>query len=138
MEKQKRRNNDLVLILTISFCVVLMILTFFIQQKKNHIKEAKKLPFYNVQLEFVNDGSYENQTNTSFMILTAAVTVKDHKITDIKIIENKGSYGQKIESMIPLMIEKNTSRVTVPDGDELGGLVLISCVDGALKKGLTE
>lgn len=135
MKNQKHNGNDLVKVISIFFCIVLMIFTFFTQQKKRHYNEAKILPFLNVQLENVADGRYENTTVTSFMQLTVLVTVKDHQLTAIKIIENKGSRGQKIESMIPLMLEKNTAIVSVPKGDEIGGLVFISCVDGALAKG---
>lgn len=138
MEKRNHNATDLTRILLIVFCGVLLITSFFIQQKKRHINEAKKLPFSNTNLELVDDGTYENTTNTSFMRLSLAVTVKDHKFTEIKIIENKGSRGKKADEIIANIIESNKVINSLVDGDEIGNLVFISCVDGALKKGISR
>ena len=120
MEKRNHNTAELIKIFLICLCVVLFIAPFFIQQKKRHINEAKKLPFTNTNLELVEDGTYENSTFTSFMHLSLEVTVKNHQLFQIKVIEN----NKVVNSLV--------------EGDEIGNLVFISCVDGALRKGIKK
>lgn len=136
MKKDKKYISDLPKILLIVFCIVLFIVSYFIRQKKNHINEAKKLPFSNTNIELVEDGTYENSTITTFMHLTLQVTVQDKKIKNINVIENEGAHGKKEKQIIENMISNNKVVTPLVDGDELGNLVFISCVDGALKKGV--
>lgn len=138
MEKQNHNTAELIKIFLICLCVVLFIASFFIQQKKRHINEAKKLPFTNTNLELVEDGTYENSTFTSFMHLSLEVTVKNHQLFQIKVIENKGSQGKKAGEIIAAMIENNKVVNSLVEGDEIGNLVFISCVDGALRKGIKK
>ena len=86
MEKRNHNTAELIKIFLICLCVVLFIASFFIQQKKRHINEAKKLPFTNTNLELVEDGTYENSTFTSFMHLSLEVTVKNHQLFQIQIL----------------------------------------------------
>ena len=57
------------------------------------------------------------------------------KITKIDIIENEGSYGQKVAPIIDEMILQNQSVVTAIKGDEIASILFIICVDDALKNG---
>ena len=122
----------------IVFCGILLFISFLQNKQKQNLEEAKKLPFYNTKLEEVSDGTFSGKTTTSFMHLQLDVTVKNHSITDIKIIENKGSYGQKSAQIIQSMIKENKTVVPLIKGDETGSLVFISCVDDALQKGLNR
>lgn len=122
----------------IVFCVVMMIFAFFIGQNKKKLKEAKRLPFSNTSLELVEDGTYTAKTYTSFMHLELSVTVDNHKLTKIEVLENLGSKGQKAEEIIDRMISQNKVVVDLVEKDELGSLVFISCVDTAIKKGVPE
>lgn len=125
-------------VIIISCCALMMIFSFFISRKKNTLKEAKKLPFYNTQLENVADGIYEQTTNTSFMHLTLDVTVKDHKLTKIDIVKNEGSAGKKVEEITEKMIAENKVIVDLINGEEVASLVFLSCVDGAISQGVID
>ena len=72
------------------------------------------------------------------MHVQLSVTVQNHTITDIKIIENKGSYGQKAKQIVQSMLEENKTVVPLIKGDEIGSLVFISCADNALQNGLEK
>ena len=98
--------------------------------------ETKKLPFLNTPLEKVADGTYEGKTYTSFLHLQVEVTVKNHTLTDIQLIENKGSKGHLLDKMVQKMLEQNKVVVQPESKDKLASLVLISCVDSAINKGL--
>lgn len=122
----------------IIFCLVMVMFSFFIRRKRADLNEAKQLPFFNTQVEKVQDGTYENQTKTSFMHLKIEVTVLNNQITKIVILENEGSRGKNVEPVIDSMISLNKAVVPLVDGEEIASLVFISCVDGALQKGLID
>ncbi|MCR5436662.1 MAG: hypothetical protein K6E97_06330 [Treponema sp.] len=120
------------------FCVFLIFISFLQNKQKRNLDEAKKLPFYNTSLEKVHDGTFTGKITTSFMHVQLSVTVQNHTITDIKIIENKGSYGQKAKQIVQSMLKENKTVVPLIKGDEIGSLVFISCADNALQNGLEK
>ncbi|MCR4735893.1 MAG: hypothetical protein K5829_12915 [Treponema sp.] len=119
----------------IALCIVLMFVSYMQHKKRKQLQEAASLPFYGISVDAVNDGTYTGETFTSFMHLQLNVTVADHKITDIQILQNEGSRGQNIAPIAEKIIQENKSVVTAIKGEEIASLVFISCVDDALKKG---
>ena len=108
------------------------------RRTRNYYKQAAKLPFYNVQVQDVPDGTYRGKVYTNFMHVQLDVTVNDGKLTAIEIVENEGAYGKKVAPIIDEMIEQNTSVVTAVKGEELASIVFVACVDDALYQGLSD
>ena len=77
----------------IVICIILSLIMYSQRRTRNHFKQAAKLPFYNIQVEDVLDGTYRGKVYTSFMHVQLDVTVLDHKLTRIDIIENEGAYS---------------------------------------------
>ncbi|MCR4952952.1 MAG: hypothetical protein K6A43_02660 [Treponema sp.] len=122
----------------IVLCIILMFASYMQHKKRKHLQEAASLPFYGISVEDVYDGTYIGETFTSFMHVQLQVTVQNHKITDIQVLENEGSRGQKVEPILERIIAENKSVVPAEKGEEIASLVFISCVDDALKKGIQE
>ena len=122
----------------IVICVILTFIMYQQRRTRSYYKQAAKLPFYNVQPEQVEDGTYRGKMYTRFLHAQVDVTVADHKLTKIEIVENEGSFGKKIEPLFDKMIEQNTSVVEAVEGEELASIVFIACVDDALKKGTPD
>lgn len=111
---------------------------YLISKQKKRTLEVKNLPFFNVKLEDVEDGIYHNKTETSFMIVELEVVVENHQFKDIKILESEGVDCESAKPIVQEMIKQNKSVVPAIKGAELGSLVYISCVDGALHNSLLE
>ena len=118
--------------------VFVMFCSYLIVRHKSQVQEAKNLPFYNTPLEAVADGTYYGKTYTKFLHVQLEVTVQNHQLKEIKIIENKGSQGQKVQPIIQEMIKQNKVVVPAIKGEELASLVFISCVDTALHSGISQ
>lgn len=138
MSKKSILEIPTIKLLMIFIVVALLFMNYMNTRKKNHFKEAASLPFYKVSPSEVDDGIYQGKVYTTFQHMQLSVTVKNHQISDIQIIENKGQYGQKLEAVISEMIAKNSSVVPAIKGDELGCIVAVSCVDDALNNGKKE
>ena len=105
--------------------VCLMAGGYLIARRKMRFREAASLPFYKIELSQVNDGMYEGKTYTSFLHLQLKVTVEDHNIKSIDVLENEGIDGETARPIIQKMIEQNSIVVPAIKGAELGSLVYI-------------
>lgn len=105
---------------------------FLISKRKARTAEAAHLPFYNVKLQDVEDGNYHGETETSFMQVELEIVVENHQFKDIKIIKSEGVDCESAKPIVQEMIKQNKTVVPAIKGAELGSLVYISCVDGAL------
>ena len=130
--------NKIIQTVLIIICIALTFVMYMQHRKRNYYKQAAQLPFYNVQPADVADGIYRGKVYTNFMHVQLDVTVADHKLTKIEIIENEGAYGKKVAPIIDRMIAQNTSVVQAVDGEELASIVFVACVDDALVKGLPQ
>ena len=112
--------------------VCLMAGGWYIARKKARFKEAASLPFYKIELSQIADGEYEGQTMTSFLHLRLLVTIENHQLNNIEVLENDGLDGETAKPIIQEMIKQNKVVVPAIKGAELGSLVYISCVSTAL------
>ena len=112
--------------------ICLMAGGYLIARRKMRFREAASLPFYKIELSQINDGTYEGKTYTSFLHLQLNVTVEDHKLKSIDVLENEGIDAETARPIIQKMIEQNAVVVPAVKGAELGSLVYISCVSCAL------
>ncbi len=131
----KRNWNVYAKILAVVAVLFLMAGGWLIARRKANITEAAKLPFYNVDLSEVEDGEYYGKTYTTFLHLQLKVFVQNHTITNIEVIEAEGIDSETAKPILKEMINQNKVVVPAIKGAELGSLVYISCVDGALYAG---
>ncbi|MCR5188655.1 MAG: hypothetical protein K6C97_06940 [Treponema sp.] len=122
-------------VLAVVALLLLMAGGWLIARRKAQITEASKLPFYNVQISELADGQYFGKTYTSFLHLQLKVTIENHAIKDIEVIESEGIDSETAKPILQDMIAQNKVVVKAIKGAELGSLVYISCVDGALYNG---
>lgn len=131
----KRNWNAYAKILAVIAVLFLMAGGWILARRRANITEAAKLPFYNVELSEVEDGEYYGKTYTSFLHLQLKVFVQNHTITNIEVIESEGIDSETAKPILLDMIAQNKVVVKAIKGAELGSLVYISCVDGALYNG---
>lgn len=131
----KKNWNVYAKILAVIAVLFLMAGGWLLARRRANITEAAKLPFYNVELSEVEDGEYYGKTYTSFLHLQLKVFVQNHTITNIEVIESEGIDSETAKPILQDMIAQNKVVVKAIKGAELGSLVYISCVDGALYNG---
>lgn len=114
--------------------IVIMMITLFVQVGK----EMKELNYAKVNMEEVEDGTYEGIAKTSVAQATVEVTVADKKIRDIKLIRHNNGLGAKAEVIIQDMIADNTYEVDGVSGATMSSEVIKSAVSDALAKGVVK
>lgn len=132
IQVKRNKKSDISSVLMLLALICLMAGGWYIARKKARLREASSLPFYKVELSQLADGEYEGQTYTSFLHLKLKVTVENHQLKNIEVLENDGLDGETAKPIIEEMIKQNKIVVPAIKGAELGSLVYISCVSTAL------
>lgn len=136
-------DNTYTKILLGATCVVLLIMLFMQRTTRQQFKEVQSLPFHNTQMEVVQDGTYKNALFTSFLKVEVEVTVQNHTIKDIKILNQQGAQEGELEEYAKEMVSANSSDIPmskVKNARDINfpKIVFISCVDSALYMGVDE
>lgn len=122
MAKSVRKKGCLTVFLAVSAILVIMaVITFLSMGKK--METYKGFDFTKLDLSNIEDGTYTGSEDGKLVKVTVKVTVKDHKITGIDIIEHQNGKGQPAEAITKDIIEKNS-----PDVDAISGATLSSNV----------
>ncbi len=132
MKKNKR--NDFSKFLMLAALIILMAGGYIVNRKKLQLREAVNLPYYKVELSEIEDGIYTGKAETSFLHLELEITVENHQIKDIKVLQNDGIDGEKARPIIDEMIAQNKIVVPAIKGAERGSLVYVSCASNALAR----
>ncbi len=75
------------------------------------------------------------EEETFLVKVSVEVTVKNHRITDICLLRHENGKGYIAESMIPEMLEKNTSEVDTVSGATMSSKTIKAALRNALAKG---
>ena len=129
---KKNKMIDLSKFLMLGALVILMAGGYMVNRKKLQLREAANLPYYKIELSEIEDGIYKGKTETSFLHLELEIQVEDHKIKDIRVLQNDGIDGEKARPIISEMIAQNKIVVPAIKGAERGSLVYVSCASTAL------
>ena len=132
MAKSKKTDYSKYLMIVALIC--LMAGGYIVSRKKIQLREAANLPFYKIELSEIEDGTYTGKTETSFLSLELEIQIENHKIKDIKVLQNEGLDGEKARPIIQEMINQNKIVVPAIKGAERGSIVYISCVSTALAR----
>ena len=97
----------------------------------NHALET--MVYEDVDMGHAADGTYEGTTDAGMVSVKVSVTIKDHAITDIDIIEHKNGKGTPAEAITEDMIAANYYDVDVVSGATMSSETIKSAVSKALK-----
>lgn len=98
-------------------------------------KDMANIKYCQVDMNDVADGTYEGETDTTMVKVRVAVSVKDHKMTDIKILKHENGRGAPAEAITASMIDKNTYEVDAVSGATTSSETIKSAVSVALANG---
>lgn len=100
--------------------------------------ELNSMVYENVDMNSVSDGKYYGETDAGLVFVRVRVTVKDHVIKTVEIIEHRNGMGSKAESVTERIIGENSYDVDAVSGATLSSEAIKSAVSKALKEGLGE
>lgn len=100
-------------------------------------KELEKVvlsPVENVNLMEMDDGVYKGSYGTFPISVIVDVTLKDHKITEIDIVEHSNGQGEPAEVITKKVIEKQSMEVDSISGATYSSKFILKAIEDALTK----
>ena len=103
-----------------------------VQKYKKIIRESK---ISSVDLSKVSDGKYTGSCDAVYVGAKVSVTVKDHKIEDIILLNHKNERGKPAEVIIQKVIDAQSLQVDSVSGATNSSKVILKSIENALKSG---
>jgi uncharacterized protein with FMN-binding domain len=104
-------------------------------------KKTKKANAGDIDLSKIKDGTYEGQANGYRGLVKVSVTVKDHKITAIKVLSNSDDaafFNRASAGVIKNILAKQSLKVDVVSGATYSSNGIMEAVRNALKKAVAK
>ena len=139
--KSEGRHVSPVFIVIIVLIVIIGGFTFaanmIYNSKQEKVKEAmEKQVNVEIDMSKVADGIYTGSSDCEVVQAEVEVTVKDHKITEVKLLRHVNGQGEKAEEIVNEMVKQNTYDVDGVSGATYSSNTIKHAVNVALQKGL--
>lgn len=106
----------------------------FVDKMDSGVEQLKNLQINDVDLSSIPDGTYMGTYETFPIKAQVEVTVKDHKIEAIHILEHKTGKGQGAEAIPSKVIEAQSLEVDVIAGASHSSKIILKAIENALTR----
>ena len=100
--------------------------------------KVNALTFDEIDLTKVEDGVYEGQCDTGVVRARVQVTVRDHRMESIELLEHENGRGTPAEAILDQMLQNQTTAVDAVSGATCSSKVIRKAVENALAEGLPD
>lgn len=125
----------------IFLCFIFISALFFITgctEVKEYKKQVEEITIEDVDLAKVADGEYSGKHETKLVSAEAEVRVRNGQIEKIILTKHKHGRGEKAESIVDTVVEKQTLEVDAVSGATGSSKIILKAIEKALKKGLPQ
>lgn len=105
----------------------------YLTSVRNYQREVRALKIDNIDLSKISDGEYVGSCNVDFISTKVVVTVKDHKIENINIMEHKNGKGKPAEIITDKVVEAQSLQVDTVSGATNSSKVILKAIENALE-----
>jgi len=113
--------------------IVIAVVSFLISMGKN-VSAYNDFDFAGIDLATTLDGTYTGSEDGGIVKASVEVTVKDHAITQIKILSHECGKGKPAEVIVDTIVEKNSLEVDTISSATYSSNVIRMAVYNALAK----
>lgn len=116
--------------------VVILIGIGFITYKviEDNLKNLMTQEIESINLNTIDYGIYQGKYEVFPVSVELNVEVKNHQITDIKIIKHENGQGKPAETIINSVIEQNSVDVDVVSGASYSSKTILHAISNALNQ----
>jgi uncharacterized protein with FMN-binding domain len=100
---------------------------------KVNLDRLNEMVISDVDLSNAEDGIYGGSYKSFPVSARVKVTIKDHKITAIDLVEHKTGQGQGAEVLPAMVVEKQTLQLDSISGATYSSKVILKAIETALK-----
>lgn len=132
MKKMKVILISILVVVTISVIAGFFIVQSMEQRAEAAYKAMNQMVLVDVDLSKVPDGEYEGNYESFPIIVKVKVSVINHTITDIRLLEHRSGQGQDADKILSKIIEAQSIKVDTISGATYSSKVIQKAVELAL------
>lgn len=107
----------------------------YLLRVRKYKKIVSEIKLRKIDLDKVSDGIYEGSFDAIILAAKVNVEVKNHKITDINLIENKNERGERAKVMPEKVVHAQSLQVDTVTGATNSSKVILKAIENALNTG---
>ena len=102
---------------------------------KTLVNDVNSITVSNLNMANITDGIYVGEYSITPVYVEVEVSVTEHKITNIKIIEHENGLGGKAEKIVDNVISRQSLEVGAVSGATVSSKCIIKAIENALQSG---
>ena len=128
MKKKKK-------VIIILLCTILFVSIGVSLYLKTLVNDVNSITVSNLNMANITDGIYVGEYSVTPVYVKVEVSVIEHKITSIKIIEHENGLGSKAERIVDDVISQQSLGVDAVSGATVSSKCIIKAIESALQIG---
>ena len=130
--------KKVILIISIFVVIVFIVGAAVVSNMEKNLEELTSVEIENVDLSKVKDGTYTGSYGAMPVTAKVEVTVDNHEITVIKLVEHNNGKGKAAEAIIQKVTDAQNLDVGIVSGATYSSKVILKAIEIALKSGLIK
>lgn len=128
-----RKSNILRGLVVLAFGIVVVCSVYF-SELYSYKKNINSINIEEVDLQTIEDGEYIGEYNAGFIYAKVMVTVREHEITDVELLEHKHERGATAEVIVKSIASEGRIDVDEVSGATNSSLVIkMACVKALIR-----
>ena len=131
-----QRNKAVLIVISALLVIGLFAGGLYLKSISDYKAKVAALTFDEIDLTKVEDGVYEGQCDTGVVRVRVQVTIRNHQLESIELLEHENGRGTPAEAILDQMVQNQTTAVDAVSGATCSSKVIRKAVENALAEGL--
>ena len=131
-----QRNKAVLIVISALLVIGLFAGGLYLKSISDYKAKVAALTFDEIDLTKVEDGVYEGQCDTGVVRVRVQVTIRNHQLESIELLEHENGRGTPAEAILDQMVQNQTTAVDAVSGATCSSKVIRKAVENALAAGL--
>ena len=132
------RKKAVLIVISALLVITLFAGGLYLKSIGDYKAKVDALTFDEIDLTKVVDGVYEGQCDTGVVRARVQVTVRDHRMESIELLEHENGRGTPAEAILDQMVQEQTTAGDAVSGATCSSKVIRKAVENAITAGLSD
>lgn len=138
MEKKTRLKRRILIMAVVLIAVAGVVLAAktALNKMESNLEGLLQLDIMDVDLTLIADGTYIGEYSALPVSAKVSVTIKDHRIASIELLEHNHGQGGGAEVIPSIVVEKQTLQIDTITGATYSSKVILKAIENALQNSI--
>ena len=132
------RKKAVLIVISALLVITLFAGGLYLKSIGDYKAKVNALTFDEIDLTKVEDGVYEGQCDTGVVRVRVQVTIRNHQLESIELLEHENGRGTPAEAILDQMLQNQTTAVAAVSGATCSSKVIRKAVENAITAGFSD